>query len=244
MRFLFVYQDYAQQARSLLEQLLVRDVTIVVVRKNAVEPNQEEMNLLRRHLGATAAACEVNRKYRKNIDPLVTLCCEPKKFRIDDQVLREWLVPTEAARPSLKRPSAAFADALRASSSLVLHHGALTEADDAAEHRWEFVRLSAEILVRYANGEVLGPMRNWKGEHGVDFAANGRVAFKFRVACDGQVREGRTEWHLKEGDATTRESAVRIYFTRVEFPSGQRVIVFRVGPHPEEAEYTATVTIP
>lgn len=244
MRFLFVYQDYAQQARSLLEQLHVRDVTIIVIRKNAVQPTDEEMVLLRRHPKAPAAACEVNRKYRKSIDPLVTLCCEPKKFRIDDQVLKEWLFPKDAAKPILKRPSAAFSEALQASASLVLHPQALAEADDAAELRWEFIRLSAEVLVRYANGEALGPMRNWKAEHGVDFAANGRVAFKFRVVCDGQVREGRTEWHLKEGDATTREGAARVYFTRVDLPSGPRVIVFHVGPHPEGVEHTVTVAIP
>lgn len=244
MRFLFVYQDYAQQARGLLEELLVRDVTIVVVRKNAVQPTEEELILLRRHPGAVAAACEVHRKYRKTIAPLVTLCCEPKKFRIDDQVLREWLLPKDALERVLKRPTEVFGEAVQRSKLLVLHTSALAEADRAAEHRWDFVAAAAEILVRYANGEDLGSLRNWKAEYGVDFAANGKVSYKFRITCGTEVREGKTAWHLKEGDATTREAAVRIYFVRAEFTTGARVVVFHVGPHPDDSEYVVTVALP
>jgi len=89
-------------------------------------------------------------------------------------------------------------------------------------------------LARYADGEDLGPLRNWKDNYGVDFAPNGRVKHEYVITWRGHEREGTTEWHLKEGDKTERESAARIYFERVDFETEVKVVVFYVGPHPED----------
>jgi hypothetical protein len=236
MRFLFVYQDYAEPARRLLDELSVRDVTLIIARKNANAPTPDEVKLLEASRGADAAACEINRKYRKCAAVHVTFCCEPKKFRFEDQQLREWLVPKSKVAVKNGKPSDAFRAAAAQASLLVLHPDALKFADDIVEHRWEFATLGANLLARYALGEQLGPLRDWKPTHGVDFAANGRVAFKYKGQCGTESREGRTEWHLKEGDNTTRESAARVYFVRVEFTSGARVVVFYVGPHPKDGD--------
>lgn len=126
----------------------------------------------------------------------------------------------------------------------MLHTDALKHADDLVEHRWEFAALGAELLARYALGESLGPLRNWKSAHGVDFATNGQVTYKYRGSSGSETCDGRTDWHLKEGDNTTRESAARIYFARVEFSSGTRVVVFYVGPHPKDGERAVSFLAP
>lgn len=243
MRFLFVYQDYSEEARKLLEELEVRDVRLVIARRNAQAPTEDEVKLLEAHRGAEAAACEINRKYRKSAAPLVSFCCEPKKFRSGDQRLREWLVPRNRVMVSFGKPSEAFMDASRRQPALVLHADALRTADEIVEHRWQFATLGATLLARYAAGERLGAPREWKSTHGVDFAVNGRVAFKFMGTWEGDSRSERTEWHLKEGDNTTRKSAARIYFARVDFSSGTRVVVFYVGPHPDDGERSVSFEI-
>lgn len=244
MRFLFVYQDYAVQARTLIDDLAVADVKLIIARKNANAPTPDEVKVLEAHKRADAAACEINRKYRKSAAEFVTFCCEPKKFRFEDQQLREWLVPKDRVAVTYDKPSAAFRAAASRSPQLVLHPDALTSADELVEHRWKFATLGANLLARYASGEALGPLREWKANQGIDFASAGRVAYKYRVTCGTDVRESRTEWHLKDGDNTTRESAARVYFQRVDFQSGARVVVFYVGPHPEDGERSISITVP
>jgi hypothetical protein len=244
MRFLFVYQDYAEPARKLLDELQVDDVTLIIARKNAQAPTDDEVTMLNKHAGADAAACGINRKYRKRAAEFLTFCCEPKKFRFEDQQLREWLVPKGRIEVSRKKPSDAFRAAAQRSAALVLHPDALNHADELVEHRWRFAETGAALLARYAAGEQLRALREWKQKFAVDFAANGRVSFKYKWTCESEYREGKTEWHLKEGDNTTRESAARIYFARVEFSGGARVVVLYVGPHPDDGERTLTFAAP
>lgn len=242
MRFLFVYQDYARPARELLDELQISDVTLIVARKNAVAPTDDEILVLRANRGADAAACEVNRKYRKSAEEYVKFCCEPRKFRFEDQQLREWLVPNGHVSVAYEKPSAILIAAAARSPNLIIHPDALYYADQLVEHRWRFVTASADLLARYASGEQLGALRDWKQNFAVDFAANGPVSFKYEWTHVSECRKGRTEWHLKEGDNTTRESAARIYFDRVEFSKGARVVVLYVGPHPDNGERKLTFT--
>ena len=61
MRFLFVYQDYADPARRLVDELAVLDVAIIVVRKNATSPNADELELLQNNKGVSSASrCTAN----------------------------------------------------------------------------------------------------------------------------------------------------------------------------------------
>lgn len=229
------------QARELLDDLKVKDVKLIVARKGADCPTGEEVEILKAHQGAEAAACQIDRKYRKSVEPFVSFCCEPKKFRFHDQLLREWLVPKAAIEPTYGRPSDAFREAATRAPLLILHSDALLSADELAEHRWKFATLASNLLERYAKGEKLAPPREWKAAYGVDFAANGRVSFKLTP------RSGAAPlvcfWHLKEGDNTSRQSAARVYFARIEFEARVWVIVFYVGPHPDDGEYSVEVTL-
>ncbi|HFE45625.1 MAG TPA: hypothetical protein ENJ18_09030 [Nannocystis exedens] len=62
-----------------------------------------------------------------------------------------------------------------------------------------------------------------------------------RATSKGKDTEGTTDWHLKEGDKTTRESAARIYFERVEVAGEVKVLVFYLGPHPDDRKYSVCI---
>jgi hypothetical protein len=243
MRFLVVYQNFSKPAQEVVDRLGVEDVTVLIVRKDEREACDEVVDELKAHPNAPTALCHIHRKYKKSIASLVDIQCEikGKKFRPDDQVLMAWLRPPETVEESFDKPSTAMVAASASAEHLVIADGALEHADKVAQHRWRFASRSADILARYAGGESLGPLRNWKEQHGVEFATNGRVRYEYRVISKGKEVKGSTEWHLKEGDNTTRESAARIYFARVEVGGDEKVLVFYVGPHPSDGSYSVKI---
>lgn len=241
MRFLVVYQDFSNLAQELVVRLGVGDVTVLIVRKGEREASAKLQAELAAYPAAPTAVCQVVRQFRKSIEPLVDVQYVAKKFRADDQQLVSWLDPPEAEDELLVSPTEALTNALLAEKDLVAADGALKHADEITKHRWRFANRSAALLARYAKGEDLGPLRNWKESRGVDFAANGRIRYEYVVISNGETVEGSTEWHLKEGDNTTRESAARIYFERVEVGGEVKVLVFYVGPHPEDGSYSVHI---
>lgn len=242
MRFLFVYETAAGKARDLLSELLVTDVRIIVARKGELEPRPEELLLLEKNRGAEAAACELNRKYRKNVLPLVRFTVEPKKFRVEDQQLRAWLLGGDEidAEGAQQRPKNAFDQAAAASPTLLVHPAALGSADLLDEARWAFAAKSAALLGQHASGAgELGPLRLWEAAHGVAFAANGRVTYSYSIEVGGDRWTGSSEWHLKAGDSTTAERAARVYFATATLAGVTLILVAYVGPHPADGAYTA-----
>lgn len=219
------------------------DVKLIIVRKGSFAPTAEDLSLLKDHVGAEAAACVVHRKYRKSVESLVQFTVEPKKFRFEDKQLRDWLVPPD--RPILvhKRPSEAFLDVAAQSPNLILHPDALKFADELAEHRWSFANNAAVLLGRYAQGDDVGPTQDWTARHGAAHATGGKVSFSCEVSTPDETRRGSSDRHLKAGDNTTRESAARIYFDRVGMAQDSYVIVFYVGPHPDDGQRAVTITI-
>lgn len=237
MRFLFVFHRQEAPARALLQRLGVADVVLIVIKQNQIEPSPDEMEKLTRAGPTEGAACGVARKYRKTIPQNINLVVEPKEFRPDDKVLEQWLVPPPSTARNFELPSIEFERAISGSNGrLVATHKALATANDLEALRHPFAGISATLLGRLATGEDLGPMREWKSNHQVDFAANGPVSFKYEIRY-GSERQGRTsQWHLKAGDRTSAEGAARIYFDVLKF-SVIHVVVFHVGPHPISGEY-------
>lgn len=241
MRFLIVYQDFSEPARQLVNRLGVEDVTVLRIRKGERKASAEFLATLQAHPNAPAAVCQVVRKVRKSIEAFVDIQYLTNEFRPDDQQLAEWLLPPDTVKKQLLAPSRALSNAIRNTKHLVAASGALEHADELAKHRWKFANQAADLLSRYAEGEDLGPLRNWKESHGVDFALSGQVRYKYVVTFKGEDVEGITEWHLKEGDKTTKEGAARIYFDRVEVGGDVKVLVFYVGPHPDYGAYSVRV---
>ena len=241
MRFLVVYQDFSKPAQEVVDRLGVEDVTVLIVRKGERNASAEFLAELQAHPNAPTAVCQVVRKFRRSIEALVDIQYKPKNFRPDDQQLANWLLPPDTVDESFLAPAEALTKAIQKAKHLVAADRALEHADELAQHRWKFANRSADLLARYADGEDLGPLRNWKESHGVDFAANGRVSYEYVVTSKGENAEGTTEWHLKEGDKTARESAGRIYFERVEVAGEVKVLVFYVGPHPDDGNYSVCI---
>ena len=244
MRFLFVYATFSEPARQLLDQLQVTDVTLIIARKGAETPTPDEIALLKMHPQADAAGCELNRGYRKSAGAYVKFCCEPKKFRIQDKTLHDWLVPPGTVAQTFEKPSVAFLAAAAKAPLLVIHPNALTQADTVPNFRWRFMTHSANLLARYARNEQLGASCDWKAKHGVDFANVGKVGFKYTVSDEIETVTGESTYHLKGGDSTSVAAATRVYFARVALKSGVRIVVFYAGPHPPNGVQTVYVLAP
>ncbi len=245
MRLLFVYQDHAEAARRLLEEMSVRDVKVVFARKNATSPTLDEIADFQRG-STTAAACGVVRKYLKAIPPNVNVVYVAKKFRFEDQQLREWLAPRDRVPGVILKPSDAFRVAERRSSRLILHPNALQHADEIDKIRWEFTTLAADLLARDAAGDAkIGSCREWNSRHGIDFAANGQITYVCTLDVHGDTCTLRTQWHLKAGDKTTASRAARVYFGHVDSEIyGRFTVVFYVGPHPRDGTYSLDMAVP
>lgn len=184
----------------------------------------------------------MNRKYRRFVRDYVTFTIESKKFRVEDQLLREWLAGEGLASEadSHERPSIAFEDASSRAPRLHLHSKALAAADELDPMRWAFAAKSAELLATYAADQaVLGPLRNWDASFGVAFAGHGRVAFRYVVTTPDERVETTSEWHLKSGDNTSADKAARIHFAVAHLPDGPHVLIGYVGPHSEDGEHRA-----
>ena len=171
---------------------------------------------------------------------MVTFTVEPKKFRFEDQQLREWLLGDAGKAGVVASPAAAFAHASAETSDLLVHRDALIRADEIDESRWEFAAKSAELLRRLAVGDPdVGSLRYWEPTYGVAFAANGRVGYSYEADLDGQRWKRSSQWHLKSGDKTSPEKAARIYFTKETRGTLTLVLVAYVGPHPQDGKYQA-----
>jgi hypothetical protein len=186
------------------------------------------------------ALCEIDRSYRKSLGNL-DFGIQSKVFRADDQNLRNWLLPPPPAiREVTPAPTLSFNKVCGENARLVLADRALERADEIAEHRWLFVSKAANLLARLSRGDDLGSMRDWTHLHGVPFAANGKVKYSFRLPNQRMWKT--IEWHLKEGDHTTPESAARIYFCREAVGGIDHIIVFYVGPHPPSGTYDSSLS--
>lgn len=241
MRFLVVYQDFSRPAQDLVDRLGVEDVIVVIARKGEKQASAAVLAHLRAYPSAPTAVCQLARNFRKSIEPLVDIQYTAKKFRLNDQQLVSWLVPRNIDQEEFVAPADALAEAVLKAKRLVAANGALDHANKLAKHRWKFANRSADLLARYAEGEDLGPLRDWKKRHGVDFAANGRVRYTYTVTSKGEDIRGTTEWHLKEGDKTSTKSAARIYFEFVTVAGEERVLLFYAGPHPKDGSYSVYI---
>ncbi|MGS1126775.1 hypothetical protein ACVCL3_07250 [Rhodanobacter sp. UC4437_H4] len=233
MRYLFVYQHFAIQARELVARTGATDVEVVLVKKGEDRPDDHLFGRLDT-IKPMCATCQVVRGYRRAVEAVTTVEYCAKTFRVDDQQLIAWLQATKpAAAQAVICPTAAFRACVAQCDHLVLAAGALTRADETDRLRWPFIQRAANILTRKAQGEDLGPMREWKARHGVDYAAHSKVGFK-----GGPAQQKKTSsWHLKDGDHTTAEAAARVYFDCLERHGQSIVVVFYVGPHPPDKVY-------
>lgn len=236
MRFLVVPQDRAKESRDLLERLAVSDIQLVLVKKREDAPSAEDERLFRAHPQAPAALVSVKRDYAKAVRKLLSIECERKEFRAEDQLLVAWLKPTPPVVDEPPDPRTAMTAAEATCDRLHFAKHALVAVDEIPPHRHGFIARAAQLLIRFANGEDLGPFKEWKERHWVHFAGGGKVSHQFHYMSEGKSTSFLSDWHLKEGDFTSPESAARVYFGRAERDGRMDVFVAYVGPHPKDGK--------
>jgi hypothetical protein len=250
MRYLFVYESRAQDAKALLVELGLKDeVRLVVVKQREAAPSEAIVAELKA-LGQPpeAAVCGVVRKYQNAVASLCDVKHNPNEFRTADALLRAWLVPP-AAPPALDTsiPSVAFANAIAAGARFHVAAKGLDQADRVDPLRHAFVRKAVKALTHLAAHPTdAGALRNWGTDHGVEYAPNGAVYFTCRILRAGtQVAEVTDRrWHLKSsGGWTTTEVAARIYFDVAQVGQERFVLVFYCGPHPKDGEHKVVVDV-
>ena len=151
--------------------------------------------------------------------------------------------PEQSADPVL--PSIAFADATAREPRLIVPESALIDADRIWEQRFLFVNRSAIALIDFAKDPrpSQGPSVFFK-THKVKYVAHDPGAsfeVKYTIRRAGKLLiKGSNNCHLKDGDFTAREDAVRIYFMAAE----GYVFVFHCGPHPTTAFISVDINLP
>lgn len=167
----------------------------------------------------------------------------PKKFRVEDRQLRGWLTHSGAPTDDDEtfRETPVVLPGCGPNPFAVGAPGALDSANHLDEARWAFAaKERQEILQKRASGTDLGPFHNWQANHGLAFAANGRVEYRYSASTQTDRRATPSQWHLKAGDRTSPElAAARIYFTVAELDGKSLVLVAYVGPHPSDGKYKA-----
>lgn len=243
MRLLFLPQSYARQADELLTELGVCDVQVVLVARSEYAVPVEHGRTLHAHPDANVATVQVNKRYVKSIESLgVRVACERKEFRSEDPILRAWLSPPSGVSRHVDQllPSQAFADASARQQRLHIVNGALNESNNLDPLRHPFCNNAAKALEAYASsgGSTGAGLADWFRGYQVDYAANGQVSFTYDAHLgSNHVRDRYSEWHLKQGDRTTREKAARVYFHNIRLEGDFHVIVFYCGPHPDDGNH-------
>ncbi|MCB9376702.1 MAG: hypothetical protein H6515_12670 [Microthrixaceae bacterium] len=251
MRFLFVYETAAGKVRDLLAELLVQDHVIVdsAGANSALD--------LRIRLSSSNTAAQKRRCMRT--EPQVPqerpgvrdVHGRTQEVPGGGPTAADWLTRRD---PADERGHGCREERSRHMASrqkhgvprcshipfVVLCSGALDTANRLDESRWAFAAKSADLLRNHADGgSDLGPFREWQANHGVAFAANGRVEYRYRASTRTDRYNRPSQWHLKAGDRTSPELAARIYFTVAELDGRSIVLVAHVGPHPSDGSYSA-----
>ena len=138
---------------------------------------------------------------------------------------------------ALKRqpPSAYFQSVAADNRRLLIAPGSLQYVDNVAEHRHEFLRRAADALALFTREGAGGRIDAFFGRHGLDHAQSGGITATLRLHRQGRlILEHSCNTHLKQGDKTTRISAVRVYYHAFALDGHQHVIVLYAGPHPDD----------
>lgn len=237
MRYLFVLERNKVDTEALISELGVADVRVIGVAKSEREVGQALLSDIVDN-GVTIGFSGIERGYRRSFGALV-FGFMSKDFRKNDVKLREWLAPPPPAPIFCpESPKKSFENIQATHPSVVFADGALDAADNLAVHRWSFVSRAAQLLADQAAGKKVGSPREWHQRYQVLYARNGNVIYKYDLP--GNHGRKQTDWHLKEGDATTAEGAARVYFDLVEVFHRPYVLVFYVGPHPKDGTYHAS----
>lgn len=251
MRFVFVIPDQVGQAERLVNEAGAADVVVIPMIPGTHVPVRYAERL-RESPGAEVVFVGIRPKTRGKLlreydlrerDSVATAVGAASTFA-------QWFGYPPPTVRELLIASAAFANAQRTASRLLLAHEALAGADDLPRDRLLFVNQAAEALAYLANGNADPKQPSFWLSYGLKFAPSGDVLVEYEVYRAGELLDdSSTYWHLKKGDHTDDVHAPRLYFAvRYYEVDGQKkryVLVLFLGAHPERNRVLGRViTVP
>jgi hypothetical protein len=145
---------------------------------------------------------------------------------------------------SVECPSERFITANLRSSRFVVAEGAITSVNEIAHHRYSFIERAVSALAEIAEGRQIGSFDTFFTTKGLNFASSGGITVTPEIWRNGErIASQPTNHHLKQGDATTRVAAVRLYFDVIQDGDERFVVVLYAGPHPDK-DLTRRVELP
>lgn len=120
-------------------------------------------------------------------------------------------------------------------SRIIVTQGALHACDQVAKHRIPFIENSALAFVEFIeNNGAAGRIDAFFRERGIEHAQTGGIETTLKVYRGGKcIYNSTAHTHLKKGDKTKPQAAVRIYYHIFYVDKEQYIAVLYVGPHPE-----------
>lgn len=127
-----------------------------------------------------------------------------------------------------------FNEATARTKQLIVAPNALDSLSEIAQGRHRFISDSVSALenAAIANGTV-GDLERYFASKGLHLATSGGMLVTVEVVdlSGKRLLKRDTQWHLKQGDKTTPQAAVRIYFDFVDIEGSFAVVVLYAGPH-------------
>lgn len=147
------------------------------------------------------------------------------------RALTNLLLPGENAQ---ELPSAYFALACGRSPNLLLASTILRRCDAVSEDRYKFMRDAVDAFEFLLSGDPGMSLEEFFKTRDLIHAQSGGITAKVTVKIgERNAYSASTQTHLKQGDATTRASAARIYYHRFVIDGAPFIAVLHAGPHPD-----------
>lgn len=246
MRYLIVHTHELGAARTLIAALDPLDLTILSY-AGSKRLDDETRAIFASDPNAEVCLIRVRKKFRKSLVSIgVTVEIQGESVAAQEERIRAWLLPTVSEPVQAPfHPSVAFMEAANSAERLVIANGALASADNLESLRHDFAANAATALADCAEqGHAAGGFQNFFSSRGLRFASSGSISVKVSVFRAGSLlRSARTEWHLKQGDATTPQAAARIYFYADSAKDPPLIYVLYCGPHPTNS-FESRVDLP
>lgn len=130
-------------------------------------------------------------------------------------------------------PSERFISIARDNSRFLVTSGALTQCDKVPKHRHEFLIKCADSCSELLKQEPGITLDEYFTNHGLIHAKTSNEKGTLTINMDGkEVYSETRETHLKQGDATKRRNAVRVYYHYMTIAKDLYVGILHAGPHP------------
>lgn len=131
-------------------------------------------------------------------------------------------------------PSEYFARVCGRSPNLLLATTVMRRCDTVTRNRYQFMRDAADAFEALLKGDPGMSLDQFFESKKLLHAKTGKITAKVAILKSGsKVYSDSTETHLKDGDATTKADAARIYYHRFSVEGSLYVAVLHAGPHPD-----------